>query len=354
MNYTDVFGGDTLPPSEFGYQALTFAASITLFWPYNYSGTGTTTSKIMEATASAGSLYVQLPAADQVSTGEDLLIRNVGANTFDVRDAGGSVITSVVAGVSKYLYLTSNTTAAGVWHVFTFGTGTSAADASALAGYGLKVTGATLSQSHAVTSSSASAITIDSTYRAKVLNLTGGTTTLSLGAASTLGDDFFVMLRNSGTGQATIDPNASELVDGNTTLTMNPGESLVLVCTGTAWVSVGYGRSAHSAVSQLLVDVTAGGTFTLSTTEASNQMLRIIGTPSATTTIVVPNTVFIYQLQNESTQSVLVKTLAGAGVTVASGYNVAAKCDGTDVVNALDITVTGNTPDYIIQSYGVI
>lgn len=354
MNYTDVFGSDTLPPSEYGYKALTFAASETLFWPYNYSGSGNTVAKLMECTASAGSLALTLPDARQVSTGEDVLVRNVGANAFDVKDASGATITNVAAGVTKYLFLTANTTLGGTWHVVTFGTGTSSADASALAGYGLKVTSATLSQAHPVVSSSAASVTIDATYRAKVLSLTGGAATVNLTAAATVGDDFFLLLRNDGTGIVTIDPSAAELVDGAATLSLNPTESLLLVCDGAAWHTIGRGYRPPTAASQLLYDVTSGGPFTLTSADSANQLIKFIGTPASSVTVNGPNTVAVYQLQNATTQTVVFKTAYGTGVSVPAGNNIAVKCDGTNMVNALDITITGNTPDFIVQSYGVI
>lgn len=74
--------------------------------------------------------------------------------------------------------------------------------------------------------------------KGKVLDCSG-TWTLSLLAAATAGDGYNVSVRNSGTGVITIDPNLSETIDGSATLTVNAGESLIVYCTGTAWVTVG-------------------------------------------------------------------------------------------------------------------
>lgn len=60
-----------------------------------------------------------------------------------------------------------------------------------------------------------------------------GTFTLSLTAAATLGSGWFCYIRNDGTGIITIDPNASETVDGATTITMYPGEAFLVFCDGT-------------------------------------------------------------------------------------------------------------------------
>ena len=44
------------------------------------------------------------------------------------------------------------------------------------------------------------------------------------------------MYKNNGTGIITLDPNGSETIDGQTTLILNPGESVIIECTGSAFV----------------------------------------------------------------------------------------------------------------------
>jgi hypothetical protein len=72
-----------------------------------------------------------------------------------------------------------------------------------------------------------------------LIDVTSGTFTLGLTAAATLGDGFWADVRNSGSGVVTIDPNASETIDGATTLALNTGESCRLWCNGTGWKTVG-------------------------------------------------------------------------------------------------------------------
>ena len=59
-----------------------------------------------------------------------------------------------------------------------------------------------------------------------------GTFTQTLTAAATLGDGWFCWYRNDGTGVITIDPNASETIDGFTTIVLNPGETCRIACNG--------------------------------------------------------------------------------------------------------------------------
>lgn len=74
--------------------------------------------------------------------------------------------------------------------------------------------------------------------KGKIFDCTG-TWTMGALAAATAGNGFTFGVRNSGTGVITVDPNLTETIDGGATLTINAGESLILYCTGTAWVSIG-------------------------------------------------------------------------------------------------------------------
>jgi len=65
------------------------------------------------------------------------------------------------------------------------------------------------------------------------------TFTQTLEAAATLGGGWFVNYRNDGTGVITIDPNASETIDGAATLALYPGEACKIVCDGSAFKTVG-------------------------------------------------------------------------------------------------------------------
>lgn len=66
-----------------------------------------------------------------------------------------------------------------------------------------------------------------------------GTFTLALTAAATLGDNWRLMVRNSGTGVITIDPDSTEQINGATTVALKPGDSCLVLCNGTAFKTVG-------------------------------------------------------------------------------------------------------------------
>lgn len=83
-----------------------------------------------------------------------------------------------------------------------------------------------------------SAYTVVAGDRGKVINATSGTWTLSLTAAATLGSGFSVIVANTGTGIITVDPDASELIDGASAFAMGPDRMVMLMCTGSAWIAL--------------------------------------------------------------------------------------------------------------------
>ncbi len=91
-----------------------------------------------------------------------------------------------------------------------------------------------------------------------------GTWTQTFTAAATLGDGWWAMERNDGTGVITLDPNASELIDGATTLALGPGDACVILCNGSGFKTVGLRQkglvllAAAVASSSATVDFTSG------------------------------------------------------------------------------------------------
>jgi hypothetical protein len=62
--------------------------------------------------------------------------------------------------------------------------------------------------------------------------------TLSLTAAATLGDGWFIHVLADG-GDVTVDPDGSETIDGASTLTVQDGESALIICSGSTFYTDG-------------------------------------------------------------------------------------------------------------------
>ena len=337
--YTNPFTGQTISPSSVSYESISISVNTALEWPIN-GNTGTPASSIIDVTATTTSLQLQLPPALQVSTGQSVLVRNIGTNTFTVTDTSGNTIVSTASGIAQFIFLTDNTTLNGVWSSVVFGAGTSSANASALAGYGLTPIGTTLNQSYP-TSTLFSDATLNATYRAQFLVWGSGVGTITLPSASVVGNNWFVNIRNGGTGILTLTPSGADLIDGSSSQQLQLTESLVLVSNGSGYNTFAYGRSNTFAYTQLLLTVT-GGTTTLTSAQGANTIQEYVTSTGLASNqiIVLPSTVQLYTLTNniaiDNGYSLTFKTAAIGGytITVATNATVVAVCDGTNVFNA--------------------
>lgn len=334
--YVNPFTGQTLSPSQVGYESLSISTDTTLQWPVN-GNTSSVVASIIEVTATASNLKLLMPSAQQVSTGQSVLIRNIGSNAFTVTDISGNTIIAISSGIAEYIYLTNNTTDNGVWESFTFGAGTSAANAATLAGYGLTAINTTLNQTY-TESSVYSDVTLNNTYRAQFLVWAGGVGTVTLPTASSVGNGWFVMVRNGGSGIVTLTPSGTDTIDGNATQQLQLTESLVIVSNGVnGYSTFAYGRSNTFAYTQLAKTVTTG-TYTLSAAEYANVVQEYFGALTGNVIIVLPSTVQVYYLNNQTTgsYSLTFKTSAvgAATVTVPQGQTLTVVCDGTNVYNS--------------------
>ena len=335
--YVNPITGQTINPSQIGYESLTISANTALDWPINGTTNTNVVASIIQVTATAASLSLSLPSALQVSTGQSVLIQNVGSNPFTVTNISGATIVSIASGVAQYIFLTDNSTNNGTWSSVTFGAGTSAANAAALAGYGLTAISTTLNQQYSE-SSIFSSVLLNSTYRAQFLVWAGGVGTITLPTASTVGNGWFVMVRNGGTGILTLTPSGTDTIDSAATQQLQLTESLVIVSNGiNGYSTFAYGRSNAFAYTQLAKTVT-GGTTTLTAVEYANVVQEYYGALTSNQIIVLPSTVQIYYLNNQTTGafSLTFKTSAvgAATVTVAQGQTLTVVCDGTNVYNS--------------------
>ena len=355
--YTNPFTGQTISPSQVSYEALSLTANLQLEWPIN-GNDATPASAIIDVTATSSGTgtgwLLELPPATQVSVGQTIIVRNTGSNLFTVTDYSGNTIIAVSSGIAQFIFLTSNSTVNGVWESVVFGAGTSSANASALAGYGLLATGLTLNQAYNLTTYYSNAV-LSATSRAQFNVWGGGVGSFTLPSAVGVGNNWFTIIRNNGTGVLTITPVGTDTIDGNVNQQLQLTESLVIVSNGvTGYNTYAYGRSNTFAFTQLSQVVT-GGTLTLSAAQGANIIQEYSGVLTSNQIVVVPSTVQIYSMQNTTSGSfnLTFKTAVVGGTTVNVNQNQTALliCDGTNVYSATSST---SNPTSVILNPGSV
>jgi len=333
--YTNIFGGTNISPSQVSYQAISLNSNTTFDWPLEAAPSSNLIANIMDVTAAAGPFSMILPDAREASNGQVILLNNVGSNTFIVRDSTGTQILAPVGGSVWQLYLTDNSTAGGSWEAFLFGAQVSTANAASLAGTGLVAIGSTLSTAMPVSQFNTN-YTTGIQDRARTFVWTGGAGVLALPASGTLGNNWFVNLRNEGTGALTVDPAGTELINGLATLVFQPGDSAAIVTDGLTFYTIGYGQAPVFAFDYTSIAVAGSGNYVLSGSELNRIAYNFTGILTGNRTIIVPPTVQQYWVSNSTTgpYTLTVRTAAGTGITVAQGTRTIAYCDGVNVLTA--------------------
>lgn len=342
MSFTSPFTGQVIQPTDVSFRDITISSNYALTWPINGSVTDDAAARIMNVTATVANLEISMPPADQASVGQDALFVNIGAHDFDVTDYDGGFIATVAAGKAEYIYIEDNATNAGQWGVIDFGVGTSNANANALAGYGLLAISNTLNTALPVTTFSSSYTAVASD-RASAYVWTGGAGTLTLTSAVTLGDNWFMLLRNGGSGTLSVAPSSGNLINGAATLDMQPSDSAVVCCSGGAFYTVGLGKSTLFNFTQTTKAVTTGS-YSLTASEAANAIQKFTGTLTGNVTIVVPQTIAVYYVTNQTDGTASNYTITfttgvsgGATATVPAGQQVILLCDSANLLNASTI-----------------
>lgn len=335
-SFVNTFGGTNIYSANVSYRPVALTANVTLTWPTEVASNTDVVASIMDVTPSAGGFTIRMPDASQASVGETVLFFNPGSFTFIVADNSGNTLASVAAGQSWQLYLTGNTTVNGTWRALAYGVGVSAVNAASLAGNGIKAIGVTLNQSIAVDPLSSN-FSIGSSDRSKMFLWTGGAGTLTLPAASVVGNDWFCQIRNGGSGAITIQGPGGETIDNISSLIMNPGASAFFVCDQFDFYTLGLGQPPEFTFDYISIDLTGQTSpYTLATVELNRIAYRFSGTLLANMQVIVPSTVQQYWVDNNTSgaYTLTVKTAAGTGVTITQGARQILYCNGTNVVAA--------------------
>jgi hypothetical protein len=334
--YTDVFSAGSIQPSDVSYAAYTSTTSLTLNWPTETAPNNNIVAVINDVSFGATGLSITLPDATQVSVGANPIWNNVGANSFTLLTSTGGTIFTATSGAVWVSYLADNSTAGGTWRSFQAGAGTSAVAAGSLAGLGITAITTTLNQEYDVATATTA---FTATDRASTRVWTGGAGTITATTAASLGNGWFVNVKNLGTGALIFDPSAGETVDDQTTFTFNPGDSGIINTDGSEFYVLGFGQDAAFAFDYTEINVAGSGNYTLSGTELNRIAYKFTGALTGARDIIVPSTVQQYWVDNSTTGSFTfgVRTAAqtSPGVAINNGSTrQILYCNGTNVVLA--------------------
>lgn len=230
-SYTNVFGGNAVRPAQPSYLALSIAINTALVWPLETTEGQPVVAAQLDVVATVASLYLAMPPGNTGSTGVQTIITNVGSNTFTVTDTAGNTIVAIPTTQSWIVALTDNTSTNGTWTALQLASTTSSATAASLAGPALQVNGSGKLQPFFQTvifNTDMNAVAAD---RGKlfVWDKVGGTGTLQFDTSANLGNGWFCSFTNEGTAGLFLTGTGGELINGQASLTIEPGNSGFLV-----------------------------------------------------------------------------------------------------------------------------
>jgi hypothetical protein len=310
--YVSPFTGDVIQPTDVSYASVSFSANVQLYWPQYVATAGQqVAARIMEFTATTAGLNIYLPNAQQTSVGQDILIRNMGVNSFVVNRFGGGGSFTVAAGQSFYTYLVDNTTTAGVWAVLQFGTGTSSADANSLAGVSTAAIMGKLEAAFVTAEYNLSNPTIDDSSRGSCLVWTGGSTTWTLPPVSQLSTGWFILVRNNGSGALTITSSSiTSTIDAQTNIVLPLGDSC-FICVNRDPVKQDFftvGRARPNSLTFTSatydVDTIVGSTYSIVTnTPIIQRYTALSGSRTTSLLVQLPAVTQVYYIVNDTGQS---------------------------------------------------
>jgi hypothetical protein len=335
--FTSPFTGDVVVPTDVSYYALSFSTNTQLVWPAVVNGQQVPASRIMDCAASLGNLNIVLPDATQGSLGTDILMRNLGLNDFVVTDAAGEQSVIVAVGKSRYFYLTDNTSLGGTWANVEFAAGTSYADAATLRGAGLTTVSGQLATTQNVVNVSITPV-INDASRASTFVWISGAGTFQLPTVGSLSTGWYIGFRNSGTGTLTLAPQNPTLINGQSTIVANPGDSgyIVYDVSTASFLTVGLTAPANVTFTSATYDVDSipGNSFSLITYAPIIQTyIAQTGSRTETLTVTLPATTQLYILINSTGHTdydiqFVVEGSMSPALVVTTGNIATVLCDG--------------------------
>lgn len=357
--YVSPFTGTVVTPTDVSYSALTLTGSTQLYWPSAANGSENVATRIIDIYPQASGYTIALPDASQGTLGADILFRNFGSTgvVVYITDALGGASVTLQPGTAQYYYLTDNTTVSGTWNNFTFGTGTSAADAATLQGAGLTTINGQLATTQNIVDVTSVPTLIDSS-RAATYNWGGGAATISLPIPANITAGWFIGFRNSGSGALTFSATSPATINGIAAVVTNPGDSgFILYDASTGkYITVGLNSANNITFTSGTYDVDAvvGNTLNLSANSPIIQnYIAQSGTRTVTLAVTLPAITQFYVISNNTGQSGYNVTFQLAGssqtpISISTGNIYTLLSNGTN----LYVLNQGSSSLYIAGSNG--
>lgn len=242
---------NTIVPANAGLNLITLSAEnspVTLVYPSLFVQSPYFLAAAIFVTKEEGFTggEILMPNALQITQSIVTNILNRSDTPITIKNFQNEEIATIPPGRSVLFYLLPLETPspAGNWYALELGTGTSGADAAALAGYGLIPLSNKLN-CYVETVEEELSVTLSNDLDAKMLNWKGGTYTIDLDAFAAPMEGFYVLVKNSSTSNADLTLSATD-IDGDTSVILGYNQScfLVYVNSTSSWKTVGLGNFA--------------------------------------------------------------------------------------------------------------
>lgn len=182
---------------------------------------------------------INLPDTNLGAPGNAATFSNKSNANIKIKSFEGNEIVTLAPGTVWQVVLTNN----NIWTTLQMGSTTSAANASELAGAGLKALDSKLNLNMLVVTKS-STFTLDETYLSQIINWVGGSSSIALPSISSVYDGFFFFIKNTSyvdNGLISIIPTSPNLIDNGASLSVSKNQSCMIYTDGTNWFTEGLG-----------------------------------------------------------------------------------------------------------------
>lgn len=358
MSYSSSFGTGAVASNPAQYNSISLGTTpFSVVWPtegYNPANVAASVNDVFPP-SSGGS--INLPDATQASLGTPIVFNNRGASNVNLNVNDGSANVAVIPpGLALLVYPVDNTTANGAWQSFTLGAGTAANNPTGFAGAGLVGLAATLNLGLAVNEQSVASYNVTEGDRATLIVNTGGAQTISFSqAASSFTENFTVAVKNGGSGVVTLTPFAGDTIDGQSTLTLQSGQSCFILADDAqpGWRTLGLNTPPVLNFQAGSIPVT-GGAATLTQAQLNLTIQSFTGTLASNQTVSYNGAVGVWYVTNNTTGAHTLTLLGSSGDTgVQIGQGVSAIVFSTGTAMAIASSSSSGTVTQVNTGTGL-